>query len=943
MSSNNHDASSMVFRETLSLNGSWQFALDPENSGTWHLPNAGMPIDTIHIPGSLEEQGKGNSSETHQIGTWTKQYTYEGSAWYIRQFHVPSSWNDQTLTLVIEGAHWKTEVWIDGTHVGTGDSLVAPHKFDVTTLLRTDVKHTLVIRVENRMKLALEQSHIHSQHTATNWNGITGGVRLEVKPSIAIANVRVKSDAKRGVVHFTTTFDGLHPQTTEKWIVEVEIDGPDSVGSNKMVAQIDPNVERLQSDPVELVFNFGEMARLWSDTNPTLHTAYVRLFNLSGQIDEVAVRFGLRTINVEGNAILLNGNHLFLRGYVDCCIFPQTGYPVWDIEHYRHQFRIAKSYGFNHVRLHGWIAPEPFWQAADEEGMIVQAELPHWSLFYRDSSIEAPIEVHSFLQRELEQIITMLNHYPSWVLLSMGNELISADGHPQLNELVQIARSLDPTRLYTDNTGFGEIPGLTREGDYFIPSLNWHPPYEPEFTATPNSMEDYRHVTSEEAKPLIAHEHGQYTMYADPEQAEKYTGVLRPTWLASWAETLAARGHADRINEFIEASGTNLTRTLKENLERIRRTPNLSGFQLLDIRDFPGQGHATTGILDMFWDSKGLVTPESFRRYNAESVLLMRSQRRTGYAGELWSIEIELSHYGVSQLTNGKLHWLVHDEESEIASGLVTIHAPVSAGEITPLCHIHFCPQSAIGRKVQLSVCFIADSIELSNDWSLWVYDRPSAKTDARNIWCGVPNWRPFLPNAQLSNKPQHDTQLMILEHMTRDALQYLLDGGSVWLLAKSGDLYDEVETRFIPPFWSYLWFPNQVGHTMGMLIHDHASLGNFSHDHFSDWQWYTLVDHAPALCLDSVPQITPIVEVVDNFTRGKRLAYAFEAQVGSGKLFVSSWNMSDFKDRQHPEVHALRQSILSYVLDDSFNPTVRLSVGELLGLFRLGPSSLFG
>src|SRR5690606_29146695 len=151
-------------------------------------------------------------------------------------------------------------------------------------------------------------------------------------------------------------------------------------------------------------------------------------------------QFGFRTFTTAKNQFLLNEEPVFLTGYVDCCIFPQTGYPVWDKEYYKENFKIVKSYGFNHVRLHGWTAPEPFWQAADEEGMLVQTELPHWSVFYREREKDAPEHVNDFLKRELERVIENLHLHPSFVLLSMGNELTNEEGHPQLNQFVQFAR-----------------------------------------------------------------------------------------------------------------------------------------------------------------------------------------------------------------------------------------------------------------------------------------------------------------------------------------------------------------------------------------------------------------------------------------------------------------------------------------------------------------------
>src|SRR5690606_20912951 len=119
-------------------------------------------------------------------------------------------------------------------------------------------------------------------------------------------------------------------------------------------------------------------------------------------------------------------------------------------------------------------------------------------------------------------------------------------------------------------------------------------------------------------KPILAHEHGQFTMYVRPQEADKYKGVLRPHWLETTMATLERKGKLSRIDEYIEASGTLQKRAYKENIERARRTSGLSGIQLLDIRDFPGQGHATTGVLDVFWDNKGTISPENFREFNDE-------------------------------------------------------------------------------------------------------------------------------------------------------------------------------------------------------------------------------------------------------------------------------------------------------------------------------------
>ena len=63
---------------------------------------------------------------------------------------------------------------------------------------------------------------------------------------------------------------------------------------------------------------------------------------------------------------------------------------------------------------------------------------------------------------------------------------------------------------------------------------------------------------------------------------------------------------------------------LKEDLEANLRTPYIYGFELLDLHDYLGQGTALVGILDPFWDSKGYVTPNEWRQFCDETVLLAR-------------------------------------------------------------------------------------------------------------------------------------------------------------------------------------------------------------------------------------------------------------------------------------------------------------------------------
>jgi beta-galactosidase len=224
----------------------------------------------------------------------------------------------------------------------------------------------------------------------------------------------------------------------------------------------------------------------------------------------------------------------------------------------------------------------------------------------------------------------------------------------------------------------------------------------------------------------------------------------------------------------------------------------------------------------------------------------------------------------------------------------------------------------------------------LRNEWRFWSFPYPHGTVASSDVCCAIASLRPALAGARFDRQPMPGTHLMITDRLSRQIVQYLWDGGRVWLMVRPGQPHDTIETRYLPPFWSYLWFSGKTGTTMGMLIRPHPSLGRFPHDGFSDWHWYYLVDGAVAVPLDTVRSVTPIVEVVDSFNRAKRLAYAFETLVGRGCLFVSTWKLFDPTVLQRPEGRFLCSEVLRYLQSDSFRPDTALTLGEVLGLVGL-------
>ena len=92
--------------------------------------------------------------------------------------------------------------------------------------------------------------------------------------------------------------------------------------------------------------------------------------------DQRTVRFGMREFAAKGTQFTMNGRPVFLRGTLECSVFPLTGYPPTDVASWQRIYRIMKSYGLNFIRFHSWCPPEAAFAAADIEGIMIQAEGP---------------------------------------------------------------------------------------------------------------------------------------------------------------------------------------------------------------------------------------------------------------------------------------------------------------------------------------------------------------------------------------------------------------------------------------------------------------------------------------------------------------------------------------------------------------------------------------
>jgi hypothetical protein len=305
---------------------------------------------------------------------------------------------------------------------------------------------------------------------------------------------------------------------------------------------------------------------------------------------------------------------------------------------------------------------------------------------------------------------------------------------------------------------------------------------------------------------VISHEIGQWCAYPNLAERSKYTGYLKARNLDVFADTLAAGGMADQAAAFVQASGKLQALLYKEEVESALRTSGMGGFQLLDLHDFPGQGTALVGVLDAFWDSKGYVSAEEFRRFCGETVPLARLDRRVFTTADTLEADVEVAHFGPRPLAGARASWrLVGEDGRTVARGaLPRRDVPVDNGVALGRVSVRLSKLPA-PRRYRLVVGL--DGTAFENDWDVWVYP-PRVDTAV----------------------PEGVTLARTLDAATEAILR---EGGRVVLLVPPdrvrGDALGKVELGFSSIFWNTAWTRRQAPHTLGVLLDPaHPALAAF-------------------------------------------------------------------------------------------------------------------
>ena len=867
-------------------------------SGTWRFSTTeGQFDETITLPGSMLTNGKGQPVTVHTQWTgslydssyyfnpYMERYRqegnmkfpffltpsrhYVGAAWYERMVTVPRQWRKHGVVLYLERPHIETTVWVNGQEAGHQMSLSVPHVYDLSRLVRYGKENTITIRVYNGIENVCvgQDSHSVTDQTQGNWNGVVG--RMELQNRTPIYRLRTVSD-----------------------IV------------NKRV--------RITVNEQDYTFDLGDTAQLWDEHHPRLYTRTVVYHG-----DSIPVTFGLRQISIRGRQFYLNNKPVWMRGTVENCCFPETGFPPTDVASWEKIFRQCKAYGLNHMRFHSYCPPDAAFTAADRVGFYLQPEGPSWP--NHGVKLRRGQAIDQYLLDECKRMVDTYGHHPSFVMMAAGNEP-AGDWVSWCNDFVRDMHQYDSTRVYCGASvggGWAWDDGSEYHVKGGARGLDWdkHAPHsDDDYFSQIAFPRNYKSTDTPNNSPIIAHEQGQWCAFPDFDETSQYTGAYKARNFEIFADLLRDNGMASQARHFLHASGKLQVLAYKYEMERNLRTKDYAGFQLLGLNDYSGQGTALVGPLNVHWREKGYCTAQDWREFCSSVVPLARFPKFVFENKEQLQVPVEFYNASGHPLSDALATWQITGKEVSLQGHLCRQLLP--EGKNIPLGTVSI-PLATITQPTKLTLTVSVESADnqAQNHWDFWVYPAEDGSS-----WTEVEKGKgPF-----------------ITDTLDEKALSVLRQGGDVLLTAAGRVRYGrDVVHRYLPVFWNTSWFKMRPPHTTGAYIQaQHPVFSLFPTDDWQDLQWWELVNGTQVMNLSEFPaDYQPIVQPIDTWHVSRKLGMMIEARVFKGRLLMTTIDITSHLDRR-PVARQLRQSILNYMQGSQFQPQLVLKPEVIEHLF---------
>jgi beta-glucuronidase len=387
--------------QVLSLDGTWSFKADPDDLGiaeSWFAEDADRSDwNDIEVPGSY-------------TAAFEELFEYQGPGWYAVEFDVPDAVDTsahESMMIRLGAVFLRSKIYLNGELIGEHQGGYTPIHLPTGELLRR-TGNLLVVRADNRIDWSTVPTDTYFKPGKHGWwpyGGITRSVSLHVLPEIWMFKIEPGYDEETG--ELLVTLGVRSSARSERRTIEYKVAG--------VKGSVDLYVPGkgifIYLFPVEV-----EPLEFWSRNNPGNLYEFTATDAIGG--DEATVRFGRRTIEVDGLRILLNGAVDFWHGINRHSDYPETG-PVETADTIDREIEVLQELHANHVRPGHYPVDEHLLDALAEAGITVAEEIPVYQWQFNQMENEYLIGLAA---EQLAEMIERDKNNPAILVWSVGNE-----------------------------------------------------------------------------------------------------------------------------------------------------------------------------------------------------------------------------------------------------------------------------------------------------------------------------------------------------------------------------------------------------------------------------------------------------------------------------------------------------------------------------------------
>ena len=445
-----HPRPQLVRPDWLCLNGWWEFEVDARDAGLKRGLVERPLRERILVPFCPESSLSG-------VG----RTEVMPAVWYRRSVAVPEAWRGRRVLLRFQAVDYDTTVWVDGVEVGRHRGGFTPFACDVTAAVEPGREATIVVRARDDVRPPQprgKQTQAPEPYSVfyTRTTGIWQTVWLEAVPDASLGRPRFTPELAAGVLRLEQPVAGAGPG----WAVRAVLgDGAGEVATS--TAELDSTFAARLDLPVP-----PGRRRPWSPSDPHLYGVRVELLDPSGRpVDAAASYAGLRSVALDGPAVLLNGEPVFQRLVLDQGYYPDGVMTAPTDAALRRDIDLAMAAGFNGARLHQKVFEERFLYHADRLGYLVWGEFGDWGCIVDGPEEERQRPTAAYVAQWLEALERDYSH-PSVVGWCPLNET-AQPLHDRITELDDVTlamylatKAADRTRPVLDASGYAHrVPG----------------------------------------------------------------------------------------------------------------------------------------------------------------------------------------------------------------------------------------------------------------------------------------------------------------------------------------------------------------------------------------------------------------------------------------------------------------------------------------------------